>query len=149
MKRIHLDVYIGATLLLAAGYLYSVTMGMPDGPAMFPKLLLIILMLFSGLILTQGVLASQHARRDNRTLPSFFPRVSGPMVVFAVTVGYVVLIDVLGFFSATTLASALFMVLFGLRRAGQIALVTLGINLFIYALFVWQLRIALPGGLLI
>lgn len=149
MKHIHLDVHIGAVLLLAAGYLYSLAMDMPDGPAMFPKLLLIILMLFAGVILAQGVVVSLRARRDGQPLPRFFPRLGGPMAVFALLVGYVVLIDVLGFFSATTLASALFMALFGLRRAGQIALVALGVDLFIYALFVWQLQIALPTGWLI
>jgi hypothetical protein len=61
---------------------------------------------------------------------------------------YAFLIEFLGFFSATSLASVFFMLFFGLRSYVRILMVLVGLNVFIYILFVWQLRISLPSGLL-
>ena len=59
------------------------------------------------------------------------------------------LVDFLGFFAASSLASVFFMIFFGLRNPIRILLVLIGLNAFIYGLFVWQLKIGLPTGILI
>ena len=41
------------------------------------------------------------------------------------------------------------MLLFGMRSYIKLLLVLIGINVFIYLLFVWQLKIVLPAGVLI
>lgn len=41
------------------------------------------------------------------------------------------------------------MIFFGLRNPIRILLVLIGLNAFIYGLFVWQLKIGLPTGILI
>jgi hypothetical protein len=149
MKKLHLDVYIGLVLLAASGYFYFLAHGMPADPALFPKLILVILMALSCVICGTGVLETVRARHESRPVKQHFPALKGPATVFIALCVYAALIEVLGFFAASTAASAFFMVLFGLRSYVRILLVLVGINAFIYALFVWQLKITLPAGLLI
>ena len=149
MRNIHLDTFIGLLMLLVSGYFYYLTQEIPPEPAEFPKLVLIILMVFSLVIMSKGILLSLQAKKKGQTVEQYFEKIRGPMFVYIALCVYVVLIELLGFFSSTTIASAFFMFLFGMRSYTKQFLVLIGINLFIYLLFVWQLKIVLPSGILI
>lgn len=149
MRNIHIDVYIGLGLLLLSGFFYSVANGMPPDPAQFPKWILAILIAFSLAIGLFGVKETIACRREGRAVKKHFEKINEPTIVFVGICTYAALIDFLGFFTASSLASVFFMLLFGLRSYVRILLVLIGLNAFVYALFVWQLKISLPSGLLI
>jgi hypothetical protein len=149
MKNIHTDIYIGMLMLLMSGFFYSLASEMPPEPAVFPKLILLILAVFSLVIIIKGILETLRARNEERSVERYFQKIRGPAVVYVALCSYVALIEVLGFFTASTLASAFFMIIFGVRSYKRILLVLAGINAFIYLLFIWQLQIALPMGVLI
>jgi len=149
MRNIHLDTFIGLLMLVVSGYFYSLTQEMPPEPAEFPKIVLIILMIFSLVIMSKGILLSIRAKKKGLIVEQYFDKIRGPMVVYFALCIYVVLIELLGFFASTTIASAFFMLLFGMKSYTKLFLVLIGINVFIYLLFVWQLKIVLPSGVLI
>lgn len=149
MKNIHLDTFIGLLIFLVSGCFYYLTLDIPPEPAEFPRLVIIILMVFSLVIMSKGVLLSVRANKKGLIVERYFERIRGPMVVYFSLCVYVLLIEFLGFFTSTTIASAFFMILFGMRSYKRIFFVLSGINVFIYLLFVWQLKIVLPSGILI
>lgn len=149
MKNIHSDTFIGMVMLLVSAYFYSLTTAMPEGPAVFPKLILLILMALSLVIMSQGLIASYQAKLKGHAVERYFQKIRGPATIYVALCLYVALIEVLGFFAASTIASAFFMAFFGIRSYTRILMVLTGINVFIYLLFVWQLKIALPSGMLI
>jgi hypothetical protein len=149
MKNIHLDTFIGIFLLIVSVFFYSLTAQMPDDPAVFPKLVLLVLMVFSVLIMCKGITKTIKAKRDNLMVERYFENIRGPASVYIGLCVYVFLIQLLGFFVASSISSVFFMVLFGIKSYFKIFLLVIGINVFVYLLFVWQLKIALPTGLLI
>ncbi|QNH05078.1 tripartite tricarboxylate transporter TctB family protein [Pseudomonas sp. B11D7D] len=150
MKYLHLDAVIGLCMLLFCFFFYSLEAEMPKDPALFPRLILVALGAFSLFILGGGLIKSLHARNRGEAVTRFFVEgLRGPLTIYAGVVAYVALIPVLGFFAATSLATAFFMMYFGYRSYVKALMVLLSINAFIYLLFVWQLKIFLPTGLLV
>jgi len=149
MKNIHLDTFIGMFLLIVSAFFYFLTVQMPDDPAVFPKLVLLVLIVFSVVIMFKGITKTIEAKRDGLMVESYFEKIRGPASVYIGLCVYVFLIQLLGFFVASSMSSVFFMVLFGIKSYLKIFLLVIGINVFVYLLFVWQLKIALPTGLLI
>lgn len=150
MKYLHLDTVIGLCMLLLCSFFYALTTDMPKDPALFPQLILVALAAFSLFISIAGLIKTIRARNQNKAVESFFNAgLRGPLTAYAGVVAYVVLIPVLGFFVATSLATAFFMGYFGYRSYGKALIILVSTNAFIYLLFVWQLRISLPTGLFI
>ncbi|KDE38777.1 Tricarboxylate transport protein TctB [Nitrincola lacisaponensis] len=149
MKAIHLDLVIGAIMLMFSAVFYSLSVQMPSDPAVFPKLILATLMAFSAYILVNGISKTWTAKKQGVAQERVFKQVRGPIVTFVALCVYVILIDVLGFFVSSTLAAVFFMRYFGVSSYLQMLLVLIIMNSFIYMLFVWQLRISLPTGLLL
>ncbi|SET16765.1 Tripartite tricarboxylate transporter TctB family protein [Natronincola peptidivorans] len=154
MKRIiHHDIYIGTIMLLLSIAMFREVYTMPEGPAQFPKIILSLFAFFSLYVLFLGikktkVLNDKYAdsskeKEENLT----FTEIKMPLLTFLVIAGYVVVISLFGFFAATTLFMVSFMWTFKVRSWKIMILNTLGINLFIYLLFVLQLNVRLPKGL--
>ena len=69
-----------------------------------------------------------------------------PMIMFAIIVVYVLLMKTLGFFPATLLFMPAVMIYMGYKRPLPMICVTIGMNLFIWVLFVYSLKVRLPKG---
>lgn len=149
MKNLHIDIYIGILMFFTSIYFYTLTLEMPQDPATFPQLILTILIVFSVLIFTKGFMTTKKVQKTKEKIDRYFNRSKRSFILYISIVVYVISIDLIGFFTASTIASAFFITFFGIRNLKKIILLLLGINLFIYALFVWQLKIYLPSGLLI
>jgi len=149
MKNLHIDIYIGILMFFTSTYFYTLTLEMPQDPATFPQLILTVLIVFSIIVFTKGFITTIKSKRANNKIDRYLNDSGRPLVLYISIVLYVISIDSIGFFTASTIASAFFIVFFGVRNLRKIILVLLGINVFIYALFVWQLKIYLPTGLFI
>lgn len=149
MKNLHIDIYIGILMFFTSTYFYTLTLEMPQDPATFPQLILTVLIVFSIIVFTKGFITTIKSKRANNKIDRYLNDSGRPLVLYISIVLYVISIDLIGFFTASTIASAFFIVFFGVRNLRKIILVLLGINVFIYALFVWQLKIYLPTGLFI
>jgi phosphatidylglycerophosphate synthase len=120
------------------------TFDMPAGPSKFPRIILFFLLLFSGYILVTGIRKTLLKKDVERKFLNY----KHPLVTFFMIAIYVFLIDILGFFSSTSIFIAIFMLFYNVRKYRVVFLCVLGVNLFVYYLFVWQLNIQLPAGLL-
>lgn len=71
-----------------------------------------------------------------------------PLIAIVYLLGYIISIKYVGFFVSTFVFLVLFMKFFRIKNHINIFLVSVGINLFIYGLFVNLLKIKLPTGIL-
>ena len=149
MKALHSDALIGLAMLVFSILFYSLSAQMPSDPAVFPKLILTTLILFSLFITWSGASKTWAAKKQGVKHTPIFEHIRGPLVTFIALCLYIAFINILGFFAASSIVAIFFMIYFGVRSYVQVMLVLLIMNTFIYLLFVWQLRIALPTGLLL
>ncbi|WP_221037982.1 tripartite tricarboxylate transporter TctB family protein [Gelria sp. Kuro-4] len=70
-----------------------------------------------------------------------------PLITFAVCLGYFFLLYLVGFGIATAIFLPTLMYIQGVRKWLTIALCTLGVELFIYFVFVIELHVPLPKGI--
>ena len=80
--------------------------------------------------------------------PLEFKQMARPMACLLGVIGYVSIIKITGFFVASTIFTLVFMWLYGMRSVKKMVAVTLGMDLFLYVLFVIQLKVQLPQGIL-
>ena len=149
MKALHSDLVIGLVMLLFSIAFYSLSAQMPADPAVFPKLILVTFAVFSLFIVWTGIAKTLASKKQGTQHLAVFENIRGPIVTFVALCIYVALISVLGFFVASSLTAVFFMLYFGVKSYLQVLLVLVIMNTFIYMLFVWQLRISLPTGLLL
>ena len=74
------------------------------------------------------------------------PRV---LISLALIVAYIVLVPVLGFFTATLVYLVAHMTYLGIRPLWKPVATTVGVLAVLYVLFEFLLRVDLPGGLLV
>ena len=141
MKRINLFIGI-ISLISSLGILIS-SNNMPAQSAMFPKYLSII---FGILSICLIAMSSKMKSEDDGKTEKFFsvPMIKGVILVLL----YILLIQLMGFFIATSVFTIAFMVLYKEKSKKKMLATMIGINVFIYVLFVLQLNVPLPNGLL-
>ena len=69
-----------------------------------------------------------------------------PILMYLIIVVYVLLMTRIGFFPATLLFMPAAMIYMGYKRPLPIICTTIGMNLFIWVLFVYSLKVSLPKG---
>lgn len=145
--KIHQDVPISILLLAVGGYLYHLTTKMLPGAALFPQISLIVFMILMFLVLIGGLRKSVAASKsedgeDIRLLK--WEQNKMPYALFGITVVYVIMMNKIGFFPATTVFIPLTMLFFNNRNWKLISAMTAGTLLFVYLLFVLFLKATLP-----
>jgi uncharacterized protein with PQ loop repeat len=149
-KQIHHDVYIGLVMLFVSLVALIKALPMPENAAQFPELMIVILIAFSLWITYQGIKKTQlinsgKAKKDDTIS---FEKTKMPLISFVIVVIYTMLIEVLGFFASTTLFVAAFMYFYKIKDLKKIIITLVGLNAFIYFLFVIQLNVPLPKGII-
>jgi cytochrome c oxidase assembly factor CtaG len=130
-------------------WLYRVADEFPEGTDTFPKLLLATLILLAALMFAQSFRrrpGSLHA--DEKTKKVSASSFVHPAITFLACVAFVALVPVLGYFTSGVLFSAAMMFYLGTRRMHTFLISIAGVMLFIYILFIMQLRVPVPRGLL-
>lgn len=144
-KYLNPDVSFGLFFLLGAVYLLFLTTDMPESAAQFPKLVLSLLALLSILLILRGFRAAKKVEEKTEITVHHFKKALIAILIIAI---YAALIRYIGFYTATSLFVIAFMRFFKEKRILAIILTIIGINLFIYFLFVVQLNVRLPKGIL-
>ena len=146
-RRIHVDVWLGLILMAFSAFFWSESFKFPFGTG-FPRVFLGIFLLMSTLLFVMGIIKTvkKISKGDVKVdWRNAIPRSQG---IWGILVGYVILIHVIGFFPATIIASPAIMLFYGVRKIKSLVLVTVFLTLFVYLLFVLQLRVILPRGIL-
>jgi len=147
-RRIHIDVWLGLILMGFSAFFLAEATKIPPGSAQFPKFALGLFFLLAALLFIMGVIkvAKKSDKGDVRV--DWKNTVSKAHIVYAMIVAYVVIIVLIGFFPATIIFCPCLMLYYGIRKIKVLFLVTIILALFVYLLFVIQLRVFLPYGIL-
>ncbi len=145
MKK-YTDVYIGVVLIIIALIIIVMSNPLPSESAVFPRIVAGI-MIFLSLILTfNGLKSSKSVKDESESTEKIFMK--DVLKGAAIMILYLVLMPILGYFTATTLFIVLFMVAYNEKSVRKILTTVVILNVFIYMIFVAQLNVPLPQGLL-
>lgn len=142
LRNIHANVWIGGVLIILSAIFYGMA-GKFVNPsaAVWPRAVLVGIILLSALLVLNGV-KQTAAHADPGLIP--LDIVKGPMAALLVIVVYAVLMKFTGYFVSTAIFLPFGMFALGQRNWKAILGVTVGLELFVYVLFVMQLQLRMP-----
>ena len=142
LRNIHANVWIGGVLIILSAIFYGMA-GKFVNPsaAVWPRAVLVGIILLSALLVLNGV-KQTSAHADPGLIP--LDIVKGPMAALLVIVVYAVLMKFTGYFVSTAIFLPFGMFALGQRNWKAILGVTVGLELFVYVLFVMQLQLRMP-----
>jgi hypothetical protein len=145
LKKI--DIYIGASFIaisisvLVMSASLPASPGLDVGPSFFPRWGSYLLIIISLIHILSAIRSKEESKK---------PLVIRNVILgIGLTLGYLLLIILSGFYLSTAVFLIVFMWLFHYRKFLSVFLVTTFIVLFIYFAFEWFLHVPLPSGLLI
>lgn len=142
LKNIHANVWIGGVLIILSAIFYGMA-GKFVNPsaAVWPRAVLVGIIILSALLVLNGV-KQTAAHADPGLIP--LDIIKGPMAALLVIVVYAVLMKFTGYFVSTAIFLPFGMFALGQRNWKAILGVTVGLELFVYVLFVMQLQLRMP-----
>ncbi|HQL36807.1 MAG TPA: tripartite tricarboxylate transporter TctB family protein [Bacillota bacterium] len=143
LASIHTDVYVGAIMTLAGGILFYMALGMPAIPKRFACIVTGLFIALSIAILVRGVKMSLEAKDDWERVYQWV-RIKYPFLFFLFLAMYVILIDSISFFPATSIFVPGLMFFLKVRSWKVIVFSTVLIDVSMWFIFVNQLKIIMP-----
>ncbi|MET3506473.1 tripartite tricarboxylate transporter TctB family protein [Halalkalibacter oceani] len=149
-KGIHQDVYIGAGIIIFSLFVFIKSYEFMEEVGFFPRVLSIIfaglalILILKGLKSGKGISDEEKGEEESVSLELL----KSPIAVFFIILIYIGLISFVGFFVSTSLFLIVLMMYLKEKKIVTYAVMVLGLNVFIYFLFVYQLGVRLPRGLL-
>ena len=142
LRNIHANVWIGGGLIILSAIFYGMA-GKFVNPsaAVWPRAVLVGIIILSALLVLNGV-KQTAAHADPGLIP--LDIIKGPMAALLVIVVYAVLMKFTGYFVSTAIFLPFGMFALGQRNWKAILGVTVGLELFVYVLFVMQLQLRMP-----
>lgn len=139
LRNIHANVWIGGVLIILSAIFYGMA-GKFVNPsaAVWPRAVLVGIIILSALLVLNGV-KQTAAHADPGLIP--LDIIKGPMAALLVIVVYAVLMKFTGYFVSTAIFLPFGMFALGQRNWKAILGVTVGLELFVYVLFVMQLQL--------
>ncbi len=154
INRIHQDVVIGFIFILVSILLYMKTFDFMGEAAIYPRALIVFMIVFASLIIYSGLKKTKQLKEGHEVKyegeegPLTPSLLKSPFITLLIVGVYAGLLSVIGFFPATILFVIAFLWFMGVKKWKVYVLTSLGLNLFIYLLFVVQLNVHLPLGIL-
>jgi putative tricarboxylic transport membrane protein len=150
------DGWIGVGLLSCCGWLYAnlhkipVNPLVPVGPAVYPRIILLLTILLSFILVIQGLVAHQRERNKGSTSSESRLRKYRPTLLTFLVFGlYVLLLPKLGYLLSTVMFVTALQWLLGaprLRRLPGSLVIGVGTSLVTYTVFEKYLHVFLPKG---
>lgn len=123
-------------------WMQTVVKKFSDQSKQFSRFVLALFILLGVILIVVSLINAKKPAGKDVKIREFI----NPMFMFAILVVYVLLMTTLGFFPATLLFMPVVMIYMGYRRPLPMICVTIGMNLFIWVLFVYSLKVRLPRG---
>lgn len=145
-KYLSLDVGIGVAFMVFSAGFFVLSLNFPDEAQIFPQFFLVVTFVLAALLVVQSIHRYQHGESDSSPVP--LEQV--PLIVksYLIILAYVLCIDYIGFYVASTVFLIGFMYFLNVRKPLVLISVTLGMDAFLYLLFSFGLKLNLPAGLL-
>ncbi len=147
-KQIHSDVYVGIIMLLFTIAGFALILRMPEGADIFPKVLFGLFGVFSILILLKGINQTKVLDPEDNAKAMSLNEIKIPLIALSIVVIYSILIKIIGFFTATIVFIPSFMVFYRNKNIKTMLITIAGTIILVYLLFVKQLNVPFPKGIL-
>lgn len=147
------NIIAGILGMLLSCYIFFTAMKFPKppatllGPDFFPMILSLGLFIFSLSLLVQAILKKCNVEYEKMDIKS--PEVIRSSMSLVATLIYVLLMQFIGFITATIIYLLFLMYLLKNREYVKMGIVSIVVSIIIYLLFKNLLHITLPSGLLI
>lgn len=148
-KKLDQDVYISLILFVFAGWVFYCTVDMPSGAAVFPRLLVAAIAVFNADVLIKGLKKTKAAAlaaasgAEGEAKGITWKDAKMPLKAYLFIAAFVILFSTVGYFIAAPLFFIGLMLFFKIRSWKTIIPVTAVYLIFIYIVFVWQLKVPL------
>ncbi|WP_422484965.1 tripartite tricarboxylate transporter TctB family protein [Gudongella sp. DL1XJH-153] len=147
-KKIHHDIYVGLFMGLISLLGYMRTAVMPTGADLFPKILFGLFGFFSLFILIKGIAKSKILTSENRKDIITLSGLKWPLAALLIITAYTILLRYLGFFVSTIIYIPSFMFFYRYKKIPIMLVSVIGMMIFVYLVFVKQLNVQFPKGIL-
>ncbi|WMJ76883.1 MULTISPECIES: tripartite tricarboxylate transporter TctB family protein [unclassified Sedimentibacter] len=137
-----IDFFSGLAIIAFSILLFSMTGNLPAQSSLFPKALSVLFGVLGLMLVFNGRKINNSEEKN----PSFGNKEM--WIGLGLIITYIVLMNVTGFFTATALFIIAFMLVNKVRSVIKIGVTVVALNIFIYFIFVAQLNVPLPQGLL-
>ena len=140
------DLVIGLITIALGGFLWTYTNGpnVSDANKLFSRF---VLALFIGLGAILCVISLINAKKPGGKEVAV-REFKNPLIMYALILVYVFLMNTIGFFVASAIFMPAVMFYMGYRKPIPMVCVTFGMLAFVWLLFVVELKVSLPDGLL-
>lgn len=141
-KSLHPNIYIGAFLIILSIFFYHMASEFVNSAAaLWPKGILVCIIALSSFLIFNGIHLTTKANDSQNT---DFKKTLAPIISIIAIAIYAALMNVVGFFIATAIFCPFGMFALGQRNRKVIIGVTIGLDIFVYILFVTQLQLQMP-----
>ena len=141
VKKNNTDVTIGIVIIIFSVLMMLPTRDMPDGAELFPRIILTCFIILGCLNIIAGLKKGKVIRNQKNNIKNI-------LITITAVLAYVLMIQFIGFFVSTVLFIVGFLYCFGQKKKSVIIFCIIGVCLFVYLLFIMQLNLTLPKGLL-
>lgn len=138
------DLVIGVIALAIGIAMFIGTKDFPAITQLYCRIVLIILMVIGFAMILTSVINAKKPGPEEVHVKEWI----NPLIIFAFVLLYVFMIDKIGFFVSSAIIMPAIMVFMGYKKPLPMILTTIGTLGFIYILFVTQLKLRMPQGLL-
>lgn len=143
------EVWLGLGLVLFSAFFLQQCSTLNQNAAQYPKIILTVLLVLSAALLIQGIYYTFNPERYNNRYGKSnksirWSVVIHPLFVFGATLIYLILFHYINFFVATAIFIPLIMWIFGERKILRMLLTVVGLELFVYLVFVELLNVYFP-----
>lgn len=151
MKKTSKELFFALAITIISSLLLITSFTYPPKSSQFPRFLCGLMLLLSILILLRALRsrakAEESTEKEGRA-GSFLDKIKVPVMIFLVTIAYVVGIMYIGYFVSSVIFLIGTMSIFGKEKFLTKIIMTAGFLIVVYALFVSFLGLRLPQGLL-
>jgi hypothetical protein len=144
-KSIHQDVYISAALFIILAILFAVTLELPESSSIFPYMLIGGIGILNMFVMLKAITKTKamRASKSPATNPINWETIKVPMLIFVMTVAYIILFRFTNFFIATTFFLIALMKFYKVNSWKVILLTTVIFDILMYVGFVKLLNVPL------
>jgi hypothetical protein len=144
-KSIHQDVYISAALFMILALLFTITLKLPDSSSIFPFMLIGGIGILNVFVMLKALSKTKAMRVSESTItnPINWETIKIPMLIFIMTVGYIVIFQFTNFFVSSSIFLITLMKFYKVTSWKVIILTTIIFDIIIYVGFVRFLNVPL------
>jgi putative tricarboxylic transport membrane protein len=138
------DLVIGVVCAAIGIWAWIVSLSFPETTQVYTHVALIAFIGLSVILIIWSLVNAKKPGGEVVNVATF----KSPMLTFIIILAYVLLLDKIGFFVCSAVFMLGFMWFMGYRKPLTMVLTTVGMLGFIYLLFVFELHVSLPDGIL-